>query len=230
MFRSLLPAAGTVAGGLIGGPAGAAVGGGIGTLGSGLMERPRRQSTMPQQAAGFPTQQLPGGATAVQMPRFTPEQQTALTQMLQQGLGGLQQLPQAEFGPLRQQAMSQFQEDIVPGIAERFTAGGAGSQRSSAFQQAMGGAGAGLSERLAAMEQGFNLQRRGQEQSLLMNLLQGGMAPQFEYAGFPRQPGFGEEFTTGLAGTAGQALPGILEQLLKSYLGGQSPSLQLPQS
>jgi hypothetical protein len=174
MFRSLLPAAGTVAGGLIGGPAGAAVGGNLGAVGSAFMGDP----STGEQESDF-----------AQLQRFTPEQQMALSQMLQQGLGGLQQLPQAEFGPLRQQAMSQFQEDIVPGIAERFTAGGTGSQRSSAFQQAMGGAGAGLSERLAAMEQGFNERRRGSEMNRLMSMLKMGLQPQFGYARQPQRRG-----------------------------------------
>lgn len=46
--------------------------------------------------------------------------------------------------------MRQFREQIVPEIAERFT--GPDAQRSSAFQQAMGGAGAGLAENLASLK------------------------------------------------------------------------------
>lgn len=46
--------------------------------------------------------------------------------------------------------LRQFREEIVPGLAERFTGGDA--QHSSAFQQALGGAAAGLTENLAALK------------------------------------------------------------------------------
>ena len=45
--------------------------------------------------------------------------------------------------------MRQFSEQTVPGLAERFA--GTDSMNSSAFQQALGSAGAGLQEQLAAM-------------------------------------------------------------------------------
>jgi hypothetical protein len=52
--------------------------------------------------------------------------------------------------------MRQFNEQTIPGIAERFA--GAGAQSSSAFQQALGQAGAGLSENLAALRSGLQMQ------------------------------------------------------------------------
>jgi hypothetical protein len=57
-------------------------------------------------------------------------------------------------GPL----MRQFNEQIIPGLAERFSGAGAGSQSSSAFQQALGGAGADLTERLGALRGGLQMQ------------------------------------------------------------------------
>jgi hypothetical protein len=50
--------------------------------------------------------------------------------------------------------MRQFNEQIVPGLAERFT----GKQSGSAFQQALGSAGSGLMERLAALRGGLGMQ------------------------------------------------------------------------
>ena len=52
--------------------------------------------------------------------------------------------------------MRQFNEQIVPQIAERFS--GLGAQRSSGFQQAMGSAGGDLMERLAALKGNLGLQ------------------------------------------------------------------------
>lgn len=52
--------------------------------------------------------------------------------------------------------LRQFEEQTIPMLAERF--GGAGAQSSSAFQQALGGAGAGLSEQLASLRSGLQMQ------------------------------------------------------------------------
>lgn len=103
-----------------------------------------------------------------QISHFSPGQQQIFQQLLgQQAAGGLGSQPL--FGAatnllqqilsgqdegaaaLQAPAMRQFQEQIIPGIAERFSGLGAGAQSSSAFQQALGGAGAGLAENLAAM-------------------------------------------------------------------------------
>lgn len=53
--------------------------------------------------------------------------------------------------------MTEFQQQIIPGISERFA--GMGAQSSSAFGQQLGAAGAGLEERLAALRTG--LQQEG---------------------------------------------------------------------
>jgi hypothetical protein len=73
---------------------------------------------------------------------------------LQQLLSGSPESTQAFEAP----AMRQFNEQIIPGLAERFSAMGAGAQSSSAFQQALGQAGAGLSERLQALRSGLQMQ------------------------------------------------------------------------
>jgi len=70
---------------------------------------------------------------------------------LQNLLSGSPQSTQAFEAP----AMRQFNEQTIPGIAERFSGLGAGAQSSSAFQQALGQAGAGLSENLQALRSGL---------------------------------------------------------------------------
>lgn len=110
--------------------------------------------------------------------------------------------------------MRQFQEEIVPSIAERFS--GMGAQSSSAFAQSMGQAGAGLQERLAALK--GNLIHQGTQQQLQaaqmglgyaglpaqvsQNLLSTGMGMQpFGYQNIPGQSGL-------MQGVA-QALPAL---------------------
>lgn len=104
-----------------------------------------------------------------QMPTMTPEQQQALSRVLTQGLetnplyqqgsSYLQQLlsgsPEA-FSAFEAPYMRQFQEEIIPSIAERF--GGIGGLSSSGFQQTLGRAGSGLQEQLAALRSGLQQQ------------------------------------------------------------------------
>lgn len=71
-------------------------------------------------------------------------------QRLQEQLMGGDQAYQAFAAPY----LRQFQEEIMPQIAERFAGGGfgrGGALSSSSFAQALGTAGAGLQERLAAL-------------------------------------------------------------------------------
>ena len=58
--------------------------------------------------------------------------------------------------------MRHFNEQVVPGIAERFSGLGSGAQNSSAFSQALGSAGAGLSESLASLRGQMQLGGLGQ--------------------------------------------------------------------
>lgn len=153
---------------------------------------------------------------AQQFPKYTPNQQTALDQILQMGLSGLQQTQGGfDFAPIERQARNQFQTQTIPSIAERFTAMG-GGQRSGAFPAALGRAGAGLEQSLAALKSQHGIQQQG----LLQNLLGLGLTPQFESAYTPSQPGFlgaaGEPLLQGL----GQSLPYLLPIILGGLTGG----------
>ena len=128
-----------------------------------------------------------------QFDRFTPSQQTSLDQILGGASG---QLPQA-FQFLSQilgqspEMMEKFQaparrafnEKTVPSIAERFT--GMGAQKSSAFGQQLGQAGAGLEEALSAQRSGLGFQGLTQLQGLLGQ----GLTPQFETSVSPATQG-----------------------------------------
>ena len=116
-----------------------------------------------------------------------------------------------DFGPIAQRARTQFQQQTIPSIAERFTA--LGAQNSSAFPQALGQAGAGLEEGLAGLESQFGLQKLGALQGLL-NL---GLAPQFETVIHPAQQ-------SGIANLLAPLL-GALGMGAGTYLGGGIPQL-----
>lgn len=221
-LKGLLPAAGGALGSMVAPGIGTALGAGagslLGSLWGGGNSRNNQLGPLPQYGmqSGFKSIGMPGGSTAVQMPRFTPEQQSIYQQLAQQAMSSMGNLPSASFEPIKQAAMSQFNQQIVPGIAERFTGMGAGGQRSSAFEQALGSAGAGLSERLAAMQQGFNMQQRQSELGRIMNMLNFGLQPQFEYGITPP----GQSSMSSLMGGLGQGAATLIPLMLSKYLGG----------
>jgi hypothetical protein len=145
---------------------------------------------------------------------YQPDQQQLLQQITQlaqqQAQAGPYQAPQTDFAPIEAQARRQFSERTIPEIATRFLGGDEAG--SSAFQGALGGAAAGLEERLAGLRQQSNLQSeqlrlqgQGQQQNQLMNLLQGALTPREYISETPRQPGFGESVLAPLLQTAARA-------------------------
>lgn len=148
-----------------------------------------------------------------QVPRFNPQQQSALNQLLQQGLSGAKNTQKPfDFGPIEQQARSGFEKQTVPGLAERFTSLGGtnttGSALSSpAFASQLGQAGAGLEQSLAALKSQIGLQQQGRQDTNTQNLLKMGLSPQFENQFLQREPGFLENLS-----------PWVL-QALSTYLG-----------
>jgi len=148
-----------------------------------------------------------------QVSRMTPQQQQMFGDMLQ-GLGGAQGSgmewindilsgdPEA-FNKFEAPMKRQFEQETVPGIAERFAGlGSHGAQSSSAMQQTMGQAGRELTENLAAL--------RGNLQQNALSQLQGlmGQAYQPTFESTYRQP------TGGFLGGLGQGLAGGSGQLL----------------
>ncbi len=151
-----------------------------------------------------------------QVPKFTQPQQDIFSQ-LQTGTAGalpagfeqilamLTQDPQAAK-QFEAPAMRQFEEQILPTIAERFTGLlGEGAQTSSAFGQQLGAAGAGLAEKLQ-LQRG---ERSDQAMQRLMQMIGGALTPQHESILRPRQPGLLE---TGLGGLL-ENLPGLIAML-----------------
>jgi len=144
-----------------------------------------------------------------QVPTMGPEQQQLLSQLLgglggplSGGLQGLQQLLSGDTEAFEKPLMSQFFQQTVPSIAERFTGLGAGAQGSSAFTQQLGQAGAGLSEQLGALRGGLQQQGLGQLQGLLG---QGLGARPSETVFRPGGQGFLGALAPGFGQAAGQA-------------------------
>jgi len=142
-----------------------------------------------------------------QISTMNPQQQQMLSQLMPQlmqgqgmGMDWIQDMlsgdPEA-LAKFEAPYKRQFEQETVPGIAERFAGmGTGGSQSSSAMNQTMGQAGRELSENLAAL--------KGNLQQSAMGSLQGmmGMGMQPTFQNVYNQPKTG--FLGGLAGGLGK--------------------------
>lgn len=124
--------------------------------------------------------------------------QPQIMQYLQQLLSGSPESTAAFEAPY----MRQFNEQTVPALAERFA--GLGATSSSGFQQALGQAGAGLSENLASLREGLRGGAAQQGMSGIHDLLN--MNTQ---ALVPKQMGFLKQLLLGLSGGIGQGVGSI---------------------
>lgn len=142
-----------------------------------------------------------------QVPTMNPQQNQLLMQLLSQlGIGGQGQNQPGSVGGNYNQAQNwlsqllqggdeafnrfeapykrQFNEQTVPGLAERFAGLGAlgGGLSSSGFGQALSSAGAGLSENLASLRSGLQGQAAGQATNQFNQLANLGLGAQpFQY-------------------------------------------------
>lgn len=186
-----------------------AAGGGLSGAGTGAAFGPAAPATIPISAligallgglsGGFGGGEEAGFKQAPQTP-----QQTRLQELLAQlGEQNLQN-PYGGFEGMRQNALSDFFQYIVPGLQERFTGGqrGENSYTSGALKSQLSGSGASLAERLNAMRENYGQNR----QSLGMNQIQSALNPQQYYQ--QRQPGLGENLLTGSIQAAPAAIQG----------------------
>lgn len=157
-------------------------------------------------------QPVPGGGEFLQAPIYSPTQENVFERLLQLG-GQRLENPQAGFAPFEERARSQFYQNTIPGLAERFTAMG-GGQKSSAFQGALGQAGSDLESQLAQLRQTY-----GQQQEQMgLNMLGTGLTPQYNQAYY--QPTNISGALGQMAGqTAAQAIPAVA-QGISNFLGG----------
>jgi|LNFM01.1.fsa_nt_gb hypothetical protein len=92
-----------------------------------------------------------------QYPTMSPEQQAFQNKILEMLGGQLGEGGDEEFNAFAAPYKRQFEEQTIPGISERFA--GLGGLSSSGFTQSLGQAGAGLNEKLAALQQGLKSER-----------------------------------------------------------------------
>ena len=174
----------------------------------------------------------------------TPEQQALHNNILSQAMGmqgqqggyGLAQNyynnflggnQQQAFDQFSQPYMQQFQEQMLPQIAERFA--GAGALSSSGFGQALGGAASGLQAQLAKLFSDLQGQAAQQQYGQYNQLSQNGLNYQpFAYqqqqgsGGFlgPLLGGIGGAMGGPIGNALGQGITGGISSLFKGMQGG----------
>lgn len=159
----------------------------------------------------------------------TPEQQQFQEQMLSQlggttgmGMEWLQQIlsgDESAFADFEAPIKRQFEQEVVPGIAERFAGmGSGGAQSSSAMQQTMGRAGTELSQNLAQMRSGLKMGAMQQLQGLISQ---------------SQQPTFQNIYEPGSTGVLGGLIEGgggdLLQSGMNYFLPSNKPNAQTPQ-
>lgn len=114
---------------------------------------------------------------------YNQQQQQFFGNLLQQGNQNMQN-PYAGFEPIQNQIMSQFYNEILPGIAARFSAATGGAQSSPSLIQQLGSGAQGLAQQLNAHKINFGQQNRqfGLQQAQL------GLTPQLQHSYMQRQP------------------------------------------
>lgn len=159
-----------------------------------------------------------GRGGGMQFPRFTPEQEQIMDQMMRMGATQAQASQAAQpfdFEPQAEAARRGFAQRTVPTIMGRYTGlmGGRGGTRSSGLQQQLAQAGQDLESNLAALRSKFGLQAEGVRQSGMGQLLNAGLQPRFDTAFAPKAPGFMSSLGSGLGQAAGM-VPGMMMQSL----------------
>ncbi len=129
------------------------------------------------------------------------------------------QNPYQGFQPIAQNAIGQFQRQVVPSLAERFSSLGNNALSSPAFGSQMGQASDDLQERLAALQAQYGLQQQGLGQSLFGM----GQSPEFENV----YTAGGPSFLSGLFGGLGQGMGSLGMMGAQQRWGGGQQNDQL---
>lgn len=162
-------------------------------------------------------QTLPNKGEILQAPIYSPTQENVFERLLQLG-GQRLENPQAGFAPFEERARSQFYQNTIPGLAERFTAMG-GGQKSSAFQGALGQAGSDLESQLAQLRQTY-----GQQQEQMgLNMLGTGLTPQYNqayYQPYNVGPQLAQAATKTVIDAAPEIISGVIGGAKKLFGGG----------
>jgi len=160
-----------------------------------------------------------------QIPTLSEGQQGFQNEALKRMMGLLGPGGGLDTSAMEQQARGNFMSKTVPGIAEMFTNMGSGGQSSSAFQGALGEAGAGLEQNISAMKPQMNMQ-------LLQALMGPGMQSSFDTGYTPATEGLFQKYSPAAAmfGIGQGAQHGVFGRgMMNTYKGLDAKGKALPE-
>lgn len=185
-----------------------------------------------------------GGGGTQQLPTMSPEQQKLLNDLIGQidpkklslysdplygsGSSFIQRMLAGDTAAIEQPLFRQFNEQILPALANRASGMGAGAQRSSGYQNMLADAGSDLASQLASLKynamsnaanSALSYSQAGNNSLMNMTSLALGKEP-FGYQHTPSTPGMMEHLGSGLMGALGQGLGGSLSGGIGKLFGG----------
>lgn len=185
-------------------------------------ERIRQLQNQIQGYSGQPNAQGPRGQAAPehefwagrkayneQVPLYTPQ-----TEAYREGVVKELQENPAKFGPVRENAIQDLHQNILPNIAEQYFGRHADSSFSSAYPEALGRGASAFRRNLASDEQRFNAEREARLQNVALQ-------PSFTTVKNPREPGYGELLGAGLLNKAGESALDLGGEWLKNRFSGK---------
>ena len=157
-----------------------------------------------------------------QYPRYSPPQMQfiqSLLPLLSKELGEGQTL---DFGPIAEQAQRRFQQQTVPGLAERFTAMTGGRSTSPSLINQLGRAGANLESDLAAQQAQYGLSAQQLKNQRLNMLLGGALQPAYAAENIIRegQPGALQAARAGIDKEGWKRIGDFINSLLSGKKAG----------
>lgn len=126
-----------------------------------------------------------------------------------------------DFEPIAAKHRDDFQRNVLPSLANRFSAFGGGLS-TDAYQNAMARAHSDSELGISALRSQYNLQKNSQDQGLLNTLLQ----PQFNTLYTPGTPGFLQQ----MVNAGGATLPGFVGELTRGYMNARNNRQQQGQN
>jgi len=150
---------------------------------------------------GFKNQILGTPAYQLYENTNTPEQTQGYNDVLRQGRNAINN-PYEGFDDIRNETYRQYNEQILPGIAERFTSMGGGKLSSPDFTREVGQSASGLGALINAQRAQYGQQNK----QYGLQALNIGLRPQYQSTFVPRQMGLPENLAVTGAHAVGSAI------------------------
>lgn len=215
-----------IPGGLFGSGIGSLIGAGAGFIGGGFSGADQSSPLSGSQGSSNGVWEFLFGTPEGQqlLSRFSPEQQSHLSQLLKSGQQDIQN-PYAGFEPIKQSILNSLHQDVLPRLTHQFSAQGSNALSSPVLQSQLGGQAANyLADKLGAAQAAYGLQNK----DIGLRQIQLGLSPQYGSGGINQNMG-----TSGLLSEITPSVIKMLTEKAGAYFANNNksaPQTQQPTS